>query len=82
MTADCMHERRHHEVGGIIGAMAATVWAAGCTVHLWASIMSPPHVLLSHADLEDVLTRTQNYLQQRQPHMTLSRLDFGYYILL
>jgi len=38
-----------------------------------------PHFLLSHENMSSVLTHTQNYLQQRQPHMTLSRLDFGYY---
>ena len=38
-----------------------------------------PHYLLSHEDVSKVLTQTQNYLQHRQPHMTLSRLDFGYY---
>ena len=38
-----------------------------------------PHFLLSHGDWENVLTQTQNYLRQHQPHMTLSRLDFRYY---
>jgi len=37
------------------------------------------HFLLSHEDVENVLTQTLYYLQRRQPHMTLSRLDFGYY---
>ena len=38
-----------------------------------------PHFLLSHENVSQVLTQTQNYLQQREPHMILSRLDFGYY---
>jgi len=38
-----------------------------------------PHFLLPHDSLADVLRNLQTYLQQRQPHMTLSRLDFGYY---
>jgi len=38
-----------------------------------------PHFLLPHANLKDILAKTQAYLQQRQPHMTLSRLDFVYY---
>ena len=37
------------------------------------------HFLLSHGDLQNVLSQTQCYLQQRQPHMTLSRPDFLYY---
>jgi len=40
---------------------------------------SIPHFILSHTALTKALTKEQQHLDETQPHMTLSKHDYGYY---